>query len=296
MGCNQSKAADNAVVAQPSSKVDPPKPTPSTSVLKKSAEILEPTQTNTNASPTASKDVGPPCEEVSIPSDFSMETPVEAMDEVAVVVEAPSDEETKPVAEEATKEATAKTEIPMTQVVAKVEELAVKDTTTYDDAVKELEDALLPRSVDESRSFSGHEGAVEELEESLRRLRCFDTTNDKPEEKVEATKPTPVEEVVSIEPVASLEEEATGNVAPAPADDGPKENTPQARTCAKCDAVEKAPGAFKTCAKCRDVYYCNKTCQKAHTKVHKKTCCKTESKKNHLGSSNNATLNQIQAN
>jgi len=60
------------------------------------------------------------------------------------------------------------------------------------------------------------------------------------------------------------------------------------RHCAKCDAVEKESGEFKTCAKCRDVYYCNKACQKAHFKVHKKTCCKADVSKKSLGENRQA--------
>ncbi|KAF2755422.1 hypothetical protein EJ05DRAFT_512937 [Pseudovirgaria hyperparasitica] len=40
-------------------------------------------------------------------------------------------------------------------------------------------------------------------------------------------------------------------------------------TCATCI---KTPDSLKECIKCHSVSYCNKDCQKAHFKVHKKVC------------------------
>lgn len=42
---------------------------------------------------------------------------------------------------------------------------------------------------------------------------------------------------------------------------------PQA--CAQCG---KSPDTLKQCIKCHSVTYCNKDCQKAHYKAHKKAC------------------------
>ncbi|KAF2635075.1 hypothetical protein P280DRAFT_554119 [Massarina eburnea CBS 473.64] len=42
-------------------------------------------------------------------------------------------------------------------------------------------------------------------------------------------------------------------------------------TCAQCEA---SPSTLKQCNKCHSVSYCNKDCQKAHYKTHKKECAK----------------------
>lgn len=42
-----------------------------------------------------------------------------------------------------------------------------------------------------------------------------------------------------------------------------------ASTCAQCG---KSPESLKQCLKCHSVSYCNKDCQKANFKVHKKVC------------------------
>jgi hypothetical protein len=41
------------------------------------------------------------------------------------------------------------------------------------------------------------------------------------------------------------------------------------QTCAQCT---KSPDSLKQCTKCHSVTYCNKDCQKAHFKAHKKAC------------------------
>ena len=38
------------------------------------------------------------------------------------------------------------------------------------------------------------------------------------------------------------------------------------RRCAKCNA----PGATKVCGRCRETFYCGRSCQTAHHKIHKK--------------------------
>lgn len=43
----------------------------------------------------------------------------------------------------------------------------------------------------------------------------------------------------------------------------------QQETCAQCS---KSPSTLKQCLKCHSVAYCNKDCQKAHFKTHKKVC------------------------
>jgi hypothetical protein len=44
--------------------------------------------------------------------------------------------------------------------------------------------------------------------------------------------------------------------------------------CAQCGTAEAKSGDYKDCAKCRITFYCSRSCQKAHWKVHKKSCCK----------------------
>ncbi|KAF2015579.1 hypothetical protein BU24DRAFT_180765 [Aaosphaeria arxii CBS 175.79] len=40
-------------------------------------------------------------------------------------------------------------------------------------------------------------------------------------------------------------------------------------SCAQC---KKTPDSLKQCLKCHSVSYCNRDCQKAHFKTHKKEC------------------------
>ena len=308
MGCNQSKAADGAVVAQPpqpKSVVNPAKPDSATTKSVQPSPTEAVIQTNPTASPTNStgptsmekKEDVPPCREVKIPSDFSMDDA--PADEATVVKK--EEETAKPVVKVSKKEAVVVAAMEPAAITMEVETAATpKAQTTYNDAVKELEDALLvsPRNAMDGKAPTTtttttvtNEEAVKELEDTLRRVRSEE------EEAVATEKPKEEVAVFSKdEAVPLVDEEATENVAPAATTDtnAPKKNINGAHKCAKCDATEKAPGAFKTCAKCRDVYYCNKTCQKAHFKVHKKTCCKTESKKDLLVGSTN--LNSIQVN
>lgn len=298
MGCNQSKAANGAVAQppQPKSVVNTPKPASAAtkSVQPASTEAI---QANPTASPTNStgpvsiekKEEVPPCNEVKISSDFSIED-APAQEEKVVTKE----ETSKPVVETTKEETVVAATEPA--AIAKQEETATaKGQETYDDAIKVLEDALLvsPRNATDGKAPTTttvtNEEAVKELEDSLRRVRSEEkeAIEQASVEKKEAGKPK--------EEVAVADEEATENIAPAATATGsPKKNIPETRKCAKCDAAEKSSGAFKTCAKCRDVYYCNKACQKAHFKVHKKTCCKAESKRDLLGGSTN--LNPIQVN
>ena len=45
------------------------------------------------------------------------------------------------------------------------------------------------------------------------------------------------------------------------------------KSCAACHATESAIGDFKSCGRCDNVvFYCNRSCQKQHWKVHKKVC------------------------
>jgi hypothetical protein len=45
------------------------------------------------------------------------------------------------------------------------------------------------------------------------------------------------------------------------------------RTCAHCGAHDQAGGgALKACTRCQAVHYCNRECQRAHWKAHKKDC------------------------
>ncbi|QDS76966.1 hypothetical protein FKW77_005488 [Venturia effusa] len=45
-------------------------------------------------------------------------------------------------------------------------------------------------------------------------------------------------------------------------------------SCSSC-ANEALPSSLKGCAGCKSVAYCNKDCQKAHWKVHKKDCARS---------------------
>lgn len=46
-------------------------------------------------------------------------------------------------------------------------------------------------------------------------------------------------------------------------------STAPPQACAQCG---KSPDSLKQCIKCHSVTYCNKDCQKAHFKAHKKAC------------------------
>ena len=46
----------------------------------------------------------------------------------------------------------------------------------------------------------------------------------------------------------------------------------QLRTCSLCGVQEPALRTFKACARCEEVYYCGKDCQKKDWKAHKKVC------------------------
>lgn len=47
---------------------------------------------------------------------------------------------------------------------------------------------------------------------------------------------------------------------------------PETKKCAGCDTAETSPASFKLCAKCKNVKYCSRDCQRAHWKVHKFEC------------------------
>jgi hypothetical protein len=42
--------------------------------------------------------------------------------------------------------------------------------------------------------------------------------------------------------------------------------------CRKCKKSDDASEQFKQCSRCKVTYYCNRDCQKAHWKIHKKEC------------------------
>lgn len=44
------------------------------------------------------------------------------------------------------------------------------------------------------------------------------------------------------------------------------------KICSGCAMEEGARGDFKTCSKCRKVWYCSAECQKSHWKCHKREC------------------------
>lgn len=162
----------------------------------------------------------------------------------------------------------------------------------------------------ESTSSSVHNEAVKELEEVLQRLRSEDPElqdedNEDVVEKKDAVKDTTVEasdpveearEAVQVVAEAPAVDENTAPAAPQPSssDENTPISLPQIKTCAGCNSEEKAPGAFKSCAKCREVFYCDRSCQKKHFKKHKKTCCKTDSRRS-LQVNKDASLNPIKA-
>jgi MYND finger len=173
-----------------------------------------------------------------------------------------------------------------------------------------------PRSDDSSDSFieldasfrksSVHEDAVRELEAVLRRLRSEEALEKDEEpalkdasDPVEAAREAILEEAISdILDCGMLEEAAPESPTYYP---GVDENTPVLRaprilTCAGCSSVEKKHGSFKSCAKCRDVFYCSKVCQKGHWKQHKKMCCKIDPNRNSLLQAKNIdSLNPVLA-
>jgi hypothetical protein len=101
---------------------------------------------------------------------------------------------------------------------------------------------------------------------------------EKPQHKVEkvaaTTKPSIKEEketATDKEKEAEQEEETT-------------------KKCEGCDAAETSSGAFKLCAKCKQVRYCSRDCQKKHWKEHKKDCCKQQDDMNASGSHLHANI------
>ncbi|KAF2823734.1 hypothetical protein CC86DRAFT_327621 [Ophiobolus disseminans] len=67
-------------------------------------------------------------------------------------------------------------------------------------------------------------------------------------------------EVSNPDTTSSPEVSSSSTAAPAPQ---------PTSTCAHCS---KSPESLKQCNKCHSVAYCNKDCQKAHFKTHKKEC------------------------
>jgi MYND finger len=175
-----------------------------------------------------------------------------------------------------------------------------------------------PCLADESGSFieldarsSVHEDAVRELELVLKRLRSEESLREDAMEEVEKPAPKELPDHVDAAREAILDETIADildcrtleEVAPELPPNLPEgdENTPvvrvpQIHTCAGCSSSEKAHGSFKSCAKCREVFYCSKGCQKSHLKRHKKTCCKTDPGRNSLlPAKHTNSLNQILA-
>jgi hypothetical protein len=96
------------------------------------------------------------------------------------------------------------------------------------------------------------------------------------------------EEVVDEDPVDAARQQALDvdeNVAPATEKTTPKkEEVPvmkivELRMCAGCNRLEETHSSFKFCARCHQVVYCHRKCQKSHWKEHKKVCCKAASPK-----------------
>ncbi|CAB9523372.1 MYND domain protein [Seminavis robusta] len=160
-------------------------------------------------------------------------------------------------------------------------ETSVLKSTSREDAVKELEAVLRRLRSEESQ---------EEDQPTFEIVALDDDNKPKEEEPdpVETARESILDETVSEMLESGLFGEEIETEAPkSPKDIVPPppsvdENTPillqvpEVRTCAGCSSVEKAMGAFKSCAKCRVVFYCNRKCQKSHWKEHKKSCCKSD--------------------
>ncbi|KAH7042207.1 putative MYND domain protein [Macrophomina phaseolina] len=65
-------------------------------------------------------------------------------------------------------------------------------------------------------------------------------------------------------------------------------NSTAATACASCG---KTSTDLKRCAKCHSEHYCNRDCQKAHWKTHKKVCASRAAAATALSSSNNTASN-----
>ncbi|KAL1792449.1 hypothetical protein ACET3X_008956 [Alternaria dauci] len=63
----------------------------------------------------------------------------------------------------------------------------------------------------------------------------------------------------------TTQQESSGSAQPA----STSSSTAPPQACAQCG---KSPDSLKQCIKCHSVTYCNKDCQKAHFKAHKKAC------------------------
>jgi len=67
---------------------------------------------------------------------------------------------------------------------------------------------------------------------------------------------------------SSTSSSQTPNTQPESASSSSSSSAPP-QACAQCG---KSPDTLKQCIKCHSVTYCNKDCQKAHYKAHKKAC------------------------
>ncbi|KAF1967870.1 hypothetical protein BU23DRAFT_282499 [Bimuria novae-zelandiae CBS 107.79] len=69
--------------------------------------------------------------------------------------------------------------------------------------------------------------------------------------------------------MAEPEQQPSSSTANPSSSSSSTEPSPPTPSCASCAAT---PSSLKQCLKCHSVAYCNRECQKAHFKTHKKEC------------------------
>jgi len=314
MGCSQSKSSENAVASNPpsSGNSETLKATAATSTTNNNKNVVEENKTTRSPTPTAttSTDEKPKekkkttvkVQETALPTAKESNTAVKAQEStIAVISNAAPAPKQKDVCNEETHESATSSSKTFADVVKepKVENTviafkemqqegiiadtpAAKGTPKHEEkSATKTKDPIALTKEDKTFADAMKEPKVESNNIEFKGVQQEGAVADTavPKESKEIPKQ-------NAKAATKMEEIAPNNDSENLPNQGANKSFP--RHCAKCDAVEKESGEFKTCAKCRDVYYCNKACQKAHFKVHKKTCCKADVSKKSLGENRQA--------